>query len=300
MRLLLTVVDLAEVEVALAAGAGVVDVKDPERGSLGRPAPELVAAVAGRLGTDRGTRSGSAEGGPGDGRPAGGRGASSPAPARGSPPWAELSVPLGDGPHDPAEAEEAARFAAACGARYVKLGLLGHGGPASSGALLRRVRAAVARACPGAAGAGGRRDGAAAEVVAVTFADAPAGQAPSPLSLLDVARSAGARRVMLDTLRKSTSDLLSSHGRGRLGRWAREARRRGLGTALAGGLDARSLRRLAGLGVDVVGVRGGACGAGDRTGQLDPERCRRLAAAVAAGPTDRPESSLRAAPPSGG
>jgi hypothetical protein len=68
----------------------------------------------------------------------------------------------------------------------------------------------------------------------------------------------------------------------------RGARRRGLETGLAGGLVARSIRALAGLPVDVVGVRGAAC-SGGRAGRLDPGRCRALRRAVDAADRGTPD-----------
>ena len=45
MRLLVSVVDAGEARVAAAAGADVIDVKDPSRGALGEAAPAVVRAV---------------------------------------------------------------------------------------------------------------------------------------------------------------------------------------------------------------------------------------------------------------
>src|SRR5262245_59925297 len=44
-RLLVSVRSAAEAEAALAGGASLIDVKEPGRGSLGRPDNEIVAAV---------------------------------------------------------------------------------------------------------------------------------------------------------------------------------------------------------------------------------------------------------------
>jgi (5-formylfuran-3-yl)methyl phosphate synthase len=45
MRLLVSVVDEAEAALAVAGGVDVVDVKNPAEGSLGAPAPGVVARV---------------------------------------------------------------------------------------------------------------------------------------------------------------------------------------------------------------------------------------------------------------
>ena len=47
--LLVSVRDAAEATVAVAAGAGVIDVKEPRHGPLGRPSAEVVAAVVGAV-----------------------------------------------------------------------------------------------------------------------------------------------------------------------------------------------------------------------------------------------------------
>lgn len=88
MRLLVSVVDAGEARVAAAAGADVIDVKDPSRGALGGAAPEVVRAV--RAAT---------------------------------PSHLPVSAALGDGPFTPTLAATLAEDAAASGAAFVKLGL---------------------------------------------------------------------------------------------------------------------------------------------------------------------------------
>lgn len=246
MKLLLTVARRSEVDTALAAGADLVDVKDPARGSLGRPSLALLAEVARRC----------------DGR-------------------CPVSLALGDGPHRPEEVRRAAELALGFGPAYVKVGLAvgSDAGPAGEGRAssdggddrARRSLEAVAGAVASA--------GSDARLVAVTFVDAPSGRAPSPEELVPVARRHGADGVMLDTLSKGGASTLEVLGAGRLRRWAASARRQGLETAVAGGLDESSIPGLAGLGVDVVGVRGGAC-TGDRSGRLDARRCEAVRRAV--------------------
>ena len=45
MKLLVSVVDAAEARVAAAAGADIIDVKNPAEGSLGAPTPAVIADV---------------------------------------------------------------------------------------------------------------------------------------------------------------------------------------------------------------------------------------------------------------
>jgi uncharacterized protein (UPF0264 family) len=88
MRLLVSVVDAGEARVAAAAGADVIDVKDPSRGALGEAAPHVVRAVR-----------------------------------EATPPHLPVSAALGDGPFLSAAAAARAEDAAASGALFVKLGL---------------------------------------------------------------------------------------------------------------------------------------------------------------------------------
>jgi (5-formylfuran-3-yl)methyl phosphate synthase len=85
---LASVRDAGEAELALAAGADIIDLKDPSRGALGALAPEAVAActkaVAGR---------------------------------------APMSATIGDLPMHPARIRDAVRATAETGVDYVKLGL---------------------------------------------------------------------------------------------------------------------------------------------------------------------------------
>jgi (5-formylfuran-3-yl)methyl phosphate synthase len=88
MRLLVSVVSAEEARRALAGGADIVDVKDPNEGALGAPSPRVLTDVVRAIG-----------------------GA------------APISVALGDLPELPHTAGLAARGAALSGARYVKVGL---------------------------------------------------------------------------------------------------------------------------------------------------------------------------------
>jgi uncharacterized protein (UPF0264 family) len=90
MRLLVSVVSAEEARRALAGGADIIDVKDPNEGSLGAPSPRILSEVVREVG-----------------------GA------------APVSVALGDLPNLPHTAALAARGAALSGADYVKLGLRG-------------------------------------------------------------------------------------------------------------------------------------------------------------------------------
>jgi (5-formylfuran-3-yl)methyl phosphate synthase len=108
MRLLVSVVDAGEARVAAAAGADIVDVKNPAEGSLGAPSPSVIAGVRAAL-----------------------------------PAELPVSAAIGDMPNLPGTAALAALGAARSGATYVKVGLWGVSTEDDAVDLLRAVRDAV-------------------------------------------------------------------------------------------------------------------------------------------------------------
>ena len=106
MKLLVSVVDAEEARVAAAAGADIIDVKNPAEGSLGAPSPAVIADVR----------------------------AAVPTP---------VSAAIGDMPNLPGTAALAALGAARSGATYVKVGLWGVSTEHDAVALLRAIREAV-------------------------------------------------------------------------------------------------------------------------------------------------------------
>ena len=106
MKLLVSVVDAEEARTAAAAGADIVDVKNPAEGSLGAPSPAVIADVCAAVGQP-------------------------------------VSAAIGDMPNLPGTAALAALGAARSGATYVKVGLWGVSTEDDAIALLRAVREAV-------------------------------------------------------------------------------------------------------------------------------------------------------------
>ena len=170
-----------------------------------------------------------------------------------------VTAALGDAA-DEISVERAAREFRAAGASLVKIGFAGVADPARAVTL---ARAAV------------RGAGASCGVVVVAYADAAPGQSLDRARLIDVAREAGARGVLVDTADKRGPGLLELVEPDVLGRWVREARDAGLVVALAGRLRADDLPVVRDAGADVAGVRGAAC-AGGRAGRVDADRVRRL------------------------
>lgn len=108
MKLLVSVKDVEEALNALRGGAHIIDVKNPEEGSLGAHNPKMIRSISMAV-------SGKAE----------------------------VSATLGDLPYLPGTASLAALGAAASGAGYVKAGLFGVKTPSEAEALLRMVVSAV-------------------------------------------------------------------------------------------------------------------------------------------------------------
>ncbi|MGO9819603.1 MAG: (5-formylfuran-3-yl)methyl phosphate synthase [Solirubrobacteraceae bacterium] len=108
MRLLVSVVSAEEARRAVAGGADIVDVKDPDEGALGAPAPRVLSEVVRAVGSA-----------------------------------APLSVALGDLPDLPHTAALAACGAVLSGAGYVKVGLRGMRELEPAVAMMRAVADAV-------------------------------------------------------------------------------------------------------------------------------------------------------------
>jgi len=108
MKLLVSVMDADEARAAATAGTDIVDVKSPGEGSLGAPAPAVIAAVRAAV-----------------------------------PVALPVSAAIGDMPNLPGTAALAALGAARSGATFVKVGLWGTTSEPDAVALLRAVREAV-------------------------------------------------------------------------------------------------------------------------------------------------------------
>ena len=108
MKLLVSVADVHEARVAVQGGVDIVDVKNPAEGSLGAPAPGMIARVRDTV-----------------------------------PPERPVSAAIGDLPNLPGTAALAALGAARSGAAYVKVGLWGSSSTDDAVAVLRAVRDAI-------------------------------------------------------------------------------------------------------------------------------------------------------------
>jgi uncharacterized protein (UPF0264 family) len=109
MRLMISVISSQEASRARDAGASLLDIKNPDEGSLGAQPPEVIREIKNAAGAN-----------------------------------IELSAALGDMPNLPGTAALAALGAAASGADYIKVGLHGVHNYVDAIRLLRAVKGAVA------------------------------------------------------------------------------------------------------------------------------------------------------------
>jgi uncharacterized protein (UPF0264 family) len=176
-----------------------------------------------------------------------------------------VTAALGDAV-SPASVETDARMFARLGARLIKVGFAGISDRAAIPAL---ARAAIEGAHSNGAG-----------VVLVAYADRRH-ESVSPIALLDVASSAGAAGVLLDTADKRGPRLTELIPPASLRAWVERAHRQALTVALAGRLRLDDLPIVRECGADVAGVRGAAC-TGGRGGIVEAARVRVLVEACTA------------------
>ena len=175
-----------------------------------------------------------------------------------------LTAAMGDA-ISPASVETDARMFASLGAALIKVGLTDIDGSPAARAL---AESAVRGARSGGAG-----------IVLVAYADRTH-EFGSPAALLDVASSAGAAGVLLDTADKHGPRLTELLPPASLAAWVERAHRLSLTVALAGRLRADDLPIVRQCGADVAGVRGAAC-TGGRGGVVAVARVRALLDACA-------------------
>jgi len=178
-----------------------------------------------------------------------------------------VSAALGDAPHLPGTFALAAAGAAACGADFVKVGLMGSAREDQALLLLTAIREAVSDVNPK------------TRVVAAAYADAREEGGLPPEALPRVARQAGVPVVMLDTARKDGRSTFDVLGETAVRAFLESARERGLQAALAGSLGPEELALGHSMGADILGVRGSAC-AGGREGRLAVDRIQALREAL--------------------
>jgi uncharacterized protein (UPF0264 family) len=118
-----------------------------------------------------------------------------------------------------------------------------------------------------------------AALIVARYVDEPA-DAEDLSQWIAVSARAGARGVLLDTSRKHGPGLFGSVGPRELAALRREATRRGIWLALAGGITLANLAQVAAVRPHVLGVRGAVC-EGTRTDALSAARVVQLREALA-------------------
>ena len=177
----------------------------------------------------------------------------------------EVSATVGDVPYLPGTVSLAALGAATLGANYVKVGLLGPRSLHEAVNLMSDVVRAV--------GDFSRS----AKVVAAAYADWQRAGTINPLSVPDVARSSGSKVAMIDTKVKDGKRLFDFLTEEDLRLFVSRSHDWGLQAALAGSLRKEDIPLLAGLDVDIIGVRAAVCEGEDRiSGHITRERVREL------------------------
>jgi len=111
--------------------------------------------------------------------------------------------------------------------------------------------------------------------VAVAYADFDRVDAPSPPEVIAAAARIGCGMLLLDTADKRGPGLLGLLSPGVIGGWVADARRHGLGVALAGRLAIPEIQLACTCGPDLVALRSAVCsnaGAGDvRLGRVSSD-----------------------------
>jgi hypothetical protein len=180
----------------------------------------------------------------------------------------EVSATIGDFTNLPGTASLAALGAASCGVNYVKAGL-----KVDSEEHALAVSRAVVRAV--------KNYNAEINVVIAGYADFQELDLMSCMKIPGVGAAAGADYVMLDTITKNKNmNLMDYLSIDELEKFTREAHDFGLSVALGGSLGKAHIKPLYDIGVDVIGIRGAACEAGDRSGAIKKEKVRELKDAI--------------------
>lgn len=249
--LLVSVRDATEAAAALDGGAAIIDVKNPDAGSLGAAAARDVAGVAEAVGRHRRRV-----------------------------PWTVAAGELREELGDPGRTLRwldriAAEANAAATPHAIKFGLAGLAGTG-----WQRDFCRVMQSLPGALAR-----------VAVAYADWPRVDAPPPLDIVAAAADAGCTVFLVDTADKSAPGLLEAcaapgrdawpalDGWRALDAWIEAARKAGLAVALGGRLRLDEIPSLCRFAPDVVAVRSAVCSNG-RSGPVDASLVRCAATAA--------------------
>jgi uncharacterized protein (UPF0264 family) len=240
VRLLVSVRDLREAEIAVAAQVDWLDVKDPNQGPLGRPRFETASAIAQLA-------------------------------ARLSP-GLRVSVALGESREASMlelldyvqHFDEATSFKLAFSNRN-------HGStseiPVDDD---RRNWSLLFRELAGRLSRG--------RLIPVFYADREFARGPAWEAVVELASEVGGNRILIDTFNKDGRSLINHLNHDVLAEMIHFAAEQCISVAVAGSLRKSEIPTLMKVGADVIGVRGAACKATNRVDSIDPASLQELTA----------------------
>ncbi len=249
-QLLVSVRSVEEARSAIDGGADIIDVKDPDRGSLGCADADVIAALASL-----------SEFGPEfdpELRPE--------ATPQGGGSCLPLSVALGE-VH---EFNSTDALALPRTVAYAKLGIARLRGENDWADRWLSVRKAFDRRAASPVG-----------WIAVIYADAEQAQSPSAAEIIEAAATTGCVGVLVDTYSKTGGQLLDYVPPPSLAQWARTAQGKNLLFAVAGRLSLVDLPLLSSVSPDIIAVRSAACEGADRLTSVRRDRVANFRRAIA-------------------
>lgn len=113
------------------------------------------------------------------------------------------------------------------------------------------------------------------QAVAVCYADAASAEAPEWALVLREATRMGCAAILLDTFDKQQGGLLDQWRLGEVAAFIAAARATEMQSAISGSIDLGSIPTLLELGPDLIAIRGAIC-VGDRSTSIDPSRLKSL------------------------
>jgi uncharacterized protein (UPF0264 family) len=237
-RLLVSVRDPAEALAAVQGGADIIDVKEPNHGSLGRASRDTMQKIAEALKHL---------------------------------PDVPLSLALGEltewANGERRLADDLQPALSARNLNFLKLGLSGQADPSSPAdaetAHWTKRWTGVRSLLP-----------ADTAWVAVAYADHNRAAAPDPESVCDAAIATGCKVLLLDTFIKDGSTLVDWVPLSRLKALRVKTQSAGLLLAFAGKVTEQLLPELMTLSPDIIAIRGAVCTGGDRKAAICPDRIR--------------------------
>jgi uncharacterized protein (UPF0264 family) len=127
-------------------------------------------------------------------------------------------------------------------------------------------------------------------LIPVFYADREFACGPSWNELVELAAEVRASRILIDTFNKDGRSLVSHIDYETLTKMIHAAAQRDLSVAIAGSLRKQEMPTLMGVGAAVIGVRGAACKASNREDSIDPASLQELSSLFKSQPASRFDS----------